>query len=171
MTVRRCCISGKTARPVDAQASEDRTGIGSWAPELDEEGRPDPWRSTWYSLEITRAEWPWVFERGEKPARIMSTIDALAVLMGLKLFHKDDVRSAPARIQMTPSFTDNRGDGSALNKLMLNKYPSSVIVMELACYFKRMSIKAVVGWAPRTANYEAEHTQVRHRQAHRVQGV
>ena len=34
-----------TAPRVDAQASEDRTGMGGWAPELDEEGRPDPWRS------------------------------------------------------------------------------------------------------------------------------
>ena len=31
-----------TAPRVDAQASQDRTGIGGWAPELDEEGRPDP---------------------------------------------------------------------------------------------------------------------------------
>ena len=28
--------------------------------------------------------------------------------------------------------------------------------MELACFLKRMSIKAVVDWAPRTANYEAD---------------
>ena len=43
-----------TAPRVDAQASEDRTGIGSWAPELDEEGCPYPWRSRWYSHEITK---------------------------------------------------------------------------------------------------------------------
>ena len=36
---------------VDAQASEDRIEIGGWAPKLDEEGRPDSWRSRWYSLE------------------------------------------------------------------------------------------------------------------------
>ena len=54
---------------------------------------------------------------------------------------------------MIPSFTDNRGIGSALNKLMTNKYPSSAVVMELACYLKR---KAVVDWAPRSTNYEAD---------------
>ena len=52
---------------------------------------------------------------------------------------------------MIPSFTDNRGNGSALNKLMTNRYPSSAVVMELPCYLKRMSVKAVVEWAPRTA--------------------
>ena len=57
---------------------------------------------------------------------------------------------------MIPSFTDNRGNGSALNKLMTNGYPSSAVVMELACYLKRMSVKAVVEWAPRTANHEAD---------------
>ena len=145
-----------TAPRVDAQASEDRTGIGGWAPELDEEGCPYPWRSRWHSHEITKTEWPWIFERSDKPARVISTIEALAVLMGLKLFHGDEAQGAPARIQMIPSFTDNRGNGSALNKLMMNKYPSSAVVMELACYLKRMGIKAVVDWAPRTANYEAD---------------
>ena len=35
---------------------------------------------------------PWVFERGEKPALVISAIEALAVLMGFKLFHGDDAR-------------------------------------------------------------------------------
>ena len=39
---------------------------------------------------------------------------------------------------------------------MSKKYPSCAIVMELACYLKRMSIKAVVDWAPPMANCEAD---------------
>ena len=111
-----------TAPRVDAQASQDRTGIGGWTPELDEEGRPDPWRSRWYSHEITVAEWLWIFERSDKPTRVISTLEALAVLMGLKLFYGDEAQVAPALMQMIPSFTDNRGNGSALKKLMTNKY-------------------------------------------------
>ena len=57
-------------------------------------------------------------------------------------------------IQMIPSSTNNRGNGSALNKLMSNKYPSSATVTELDCHLQRMSIKAVVDWAPRVANCE-----------------
>ena len=75
-------------------------------------------------------------------------MEALAVLMGLKLFYGDEAQGSHTRKQMIPSFTDNRGNGSALNKLMTRKYPSSAVVMELACYLKRMSIKAVVDWAP-----------------------
>ena len=47
------------------------------------------------------------------------------------------MRSALARNQMIPSFTDSSGNRSALNKLMSNKYASSAMVMELACYLKR----------------------------------
>ena len=106
-----------------------------------------------YSHEITKTEWPWVFERSDKPARVISTIEALA---GIKAVLRGRAQGSHTRIQVVPSFTDNRGNGSALNKLMTSKYPSSAVVMELACDLKRMSIKAVVDWAPRTANYEAD---------------
>ena len=45
--------------------------------------------------------------------------------------------------------------------------------MELVCYLKRMVIKAVVDWAPRSANYEADeqHQQIRSCQEDRLQGV
>ena len=57
---------------------------------------------------------------------------------------------------MVPTWTDNRGNGWALNKLMWTKFPSSAVVMELSCYLKRMAAKASVEWAPRSANYEAD---------------
>ena len=57
---------------------------------------------------------------------------------------------------MVPTWTDKRGNGSALHKLMSTKFLSSALVLELSCYLKRMSAKASVEWAPRTANYEAD---------------
>ena len=57
---------------------------------------------------------------------------------------------------MVRTWTDNRGNWSALNKLMSTKFPSSVFVVELTCYLKRMAAKASVEWAPRLANYEAD---------------
>ena len=78
------------------------------------------------------------------------------MLVGKKLFYGVEAQDAHARIQMIPYFTDNRGNGSALNKLMTNKYPSSAVIMELACYLKRVGIMAVVDWALRSTNREAD---------------
>ena len=87
----------ETAPRVDAQASKGRTRIGGQAPVQDEEGRPDPWRSKWYSHEITKEEWPWTFEHSDKPPRVISTIEALA--MGLKLSYGGEAGRAHTRIR------------------------------------------------------------------------
>ena len=60
------------------------------------------------------------------------------------------------RVRIAPTLTDNRGNGAALNKLMTTKFPASALLMELACYMKKMSIRAVVEWAPREGNKEAD---------------
>ena len=35
---------------------------------------------------------------------------------------------------MAPTWTDNRGNGSLLNKLMTTKFPACALLMELACF-------------------------------------
>ena len=50
---------------VDAQPSEDRTGIGGWIPQVDEHGQLDTCRSRWLSHETTRDAWSWIFEKRE----------------------------------------------------------------------------------------------------------
>ena len=37
-------------------------------------------------LEVTPEDFPWVFVRGRKPSQIISTLEALAVLLSLRLF-------------------------------------------------------------------------------------
>ena len=65
--------SWETAPSVDAQASKDRTGIGGWAPVMNSEGSLDPWLSPWFSYELARTDWPWIFERGDKPSLFFDT--------------------------------------------------------------------------------------------------
>ena len=68
------------------------------------------------------------------PARIISTIEALAVLLGFETAQRWQwVGPEQADVEQVP-----------------------IKRMELACYLERMSIKAVVDWAPRTANYEVD---------------
>ena len=52
--------------------------------------------------------------------------------------------------------TDNRGGGSALNKLMTSSYPASAVLMEMSALLKHRGLQASVQWAPRAANREAD---------------
>ena len=77
-------LSSDVSPRVDAQASDERTGIGGWYPVLDKRGVPDTWASPWFSMLVEREHLPWVFEKGDKPALVISTLEALAVLVSLK---------------------------------------------------------------------------------------
>ena len=43
-----------------------------------------------------------------------------------------------------------------LNKLMTTKFPAFAVLMELAAYMKKMRLRTVVEWSPRTGNKEAD---------------
>ena len=70
---------------VDAQASTHRTGIGGCFSVTDNERNLDPWMSSWFSLEIKKDDFSWIFEKGDCPSLAISTLDALAILVSLKM--------------------------------------------------------------------------------------
>ena len=67
----------------------------------------DRWRSPCFSLEITRE----AYERGNKLALLISTREALAVSVSLKLYCGDDPGPNTTSVTLAPTFTDNRGNG------------------------------------------------------------
>ena len=138
--------SSEEAPRVDAQASGVRTGIGGWFPRRGDGGNIEPKLSPWFSLEITQEEWPWVFAKSQKASLIISTLEALAVLVALKLRYGEEPGRSKERVRIAPTLTDNRGNGAALNKLMTTKFPASALLM----------VRAVVEWAPREGNKEAD---------------
>ena len=52
-----------------------------------------------------------MFEKGNKPSLVISTLEALAILIALKLRFGDEPDSDDARVLIAPSVTDNRGNG------------------------------------------------------------
>ena len=102
----------------------------------------EPKLSPWFSLEITHAEWPWVFAKSQKASLIISTLEALAVLVALKLRYGEEPGRSKERVRIAPTLTDNRGNGAALNKLMTTKFPASALLMEHTCHMKKMSISS-----------------------------
>ena len=97
-----------------------------------------------------------VFEREEKPSLLISSLASLAVLSALKLFFPGVKAHSRKKISIIPTWTDNRGNGSALNKLMSTRFPSSALLMEVATHMKHQGIKADVQWSPREANRQAD---------------
>ena len=162
MSENRHCDCAETRRAtlwaprVDAQASSDRTGIGGWEPWTDERGVIDKSKSRWFSLEITKEKWPWVYYKGDRPALVISTLEALAVLVSLKAFHGNVPRKGSHQVQVLPTLTDNRGNRAALNKLMTTRYPANAFLMEKAAYFKHMRLRALVEWTSMAGNREAD---------------
>ena len=95
------------------------------------------WESPWLSVEVTKAKFSWVHEKDDRPARIISSLEALAVVIALKLRYSQDRDGCLTKLSMVPTVTDNRGDGAALNKLMLTRFPSSAFLMDMAAYMQR----------------------------------
>ena len=50
----------------------------------------------------------------------------------------------------------NRGHGSAVNKMMTTRYPASAVVMEMSVFMKLHGLKTFVEWTPREGNREAD---------------
>ena len=115
---------------VDAQASDVRMGIGGRFPRCDEGGTINVKESPWFSLEVFEEDWPWVFAKSQKASRVISTLEALAVLVALKLQCGETPGGSRTRVRIAPTLTDNRGNGAALNKLMTTKFPASALLVE-----------------------------------------
>ena len=120
------------------------------------DGRAGPSISTWFSLEVLEEDWPWIFKKGNTPSLAISTLEALAVLMALKLFHGNQSAQHRTRILVCPTWTDNRGNGAALNRQMTTKFLASAVIMELAAFMKKELFKAQVARSPRSGNTEAD---------------
>ena len=91
-----------------------------------------------------------------RPSLIISTLEALALLVALKIKFAQEPDPNEMRVLVVPSITYNRGNGAVLNKLMSTRFPSSAVLMELASFMNHRGMRAIVEWAPRECNREAD---------------
>ena len=117
---------------VDAQASSTRTGIGGWLPVTDDNGASRTRLSPWFSVEIDREHFLWVYEKNDSPLLMIATLEALAILFALMAFGGETSQENRTTVQILPTWTDNRGNGALLNKLVSTKIPICAVLMELA---------------------------------------
>ena len=78
------------------------------------------------------------------------------MLLAHKCFFHCQNSEHDTKVQILPTWTDSRSNGSVLNKLMTTRYPASAVLMEMSVSMKRHRLKANVEWAPREANKEAD---------------
>ena len=84
----QCSHTCSGGERVDTQASDKRTGVGGWLPAERQDGRPDPPHSYWFSEEIKQEDFRWVFRREGKAARVIATLEALAMLLAVRAFFR-----------------------------------------------------------------------------------
>ena len=97
-----------------------------------------------------------MYEKNDSPSLMIATLEALAVLFALMAFYGETPQANRTTVQILPTWTDNRGNGALLNKLMSTKTPICAVLVELALRMKEMGPKITVNWTPRTANREAD---------------
>ena len=88
-----------------SQAHNEREGP-CWGTDV----RVDGWRVTcpWFSHELTQAQWPWIFDKRDKPAPTIPTLEAVAVSLLLKLFFGDILEVGRTMVQVFPTWTKAR---------------------------------------------------------------
>ena len=92
---------------MDAQASDERTGVGGWLPTEGPDGRPDPSRSQVFSEEISPEDFPWVFKKEGKASRIIATLEALAILLAVRSFFPLTDPAPRTRLVVVPEETEH----------------------------------------------------------------
>ena len=86
-------------------------------------GRPDPFRSRWFSEEITPEDFRWMFQEGWEGIKSYRHARGVSDAPGGPCFLSHGARGAQrTQLAVIPSCTDNKGNGALLNKLMSGKY-------------------------------------------------
>lgn len=142
--------SGEIFR-VDAAADHDGIAIGGW----EVYGGVGTKEARWFSLRITRQNFPWLYAKGE-PFRTIAASELLAVTIAVMVFRPGAKwAGAEGRLSIT-GFTDNASNAFLIDKFLSTKFPSSLVLMELAYQLYKMGASLQLHWIPREQNEDAD---------------
>ena len=108
----------------DAKAEDGRAWVGGFLEIVP--GCQGPW----FSLEVDSSWAPWAFSKSS-PNKVIAALELLATLIAVKLWIRDSDDRQSSRVAMR-GFTDNQSNEALVKKAMTTKYPSSLILLELA---------------------------------------
>ena len=161
ITQRRHCECGlqrqswEQAWRVDAHADENGVGVGGWWPQVNEQGAVTKWGSPWFAVKVTPGNAPWAFQRDGRAYRVMATLEALGLLLALLAFGPEEKLSNTRLTVQVLAFTDKKGNGYVINKLMTTRFPLCTVVMKLAAQAEQRGVRMEAEWTPRDRNQEA----------------
>ena len=135
----------------DAKAEGKLVVLGGW----ECRGRTPTSHARWFSLEVTEEQAPWFFPKGE-PYRAIAALELLATVVCTVLFKRPEHAGRHDVMHLIRGATDNQGNRYVVAKLMSNRYPLSVVAMELASQLESSMQWLDLVWTPREDNHEAD---------------
>ena len=159
---RRRCECGRTltnwkvAWRVDAHADVNGVGVGGWWPQANEKGQVETMISPCFAIKVTPEKAPWAFQREGKAYRVIAFLEALSLLLALLAFGPAQERSGTKTVMQVCAFTDNRGNGYVINKLMTTRFPLCATAMKLAAQAEHRGVRMEAQWTPSDRNQEAD---------------
>ena len=109
------------------------------------DGTPDTWKFLWYSCEVAKEKWPWIFDKGDKPSLVVFTLEALAVLRALKLFYRVTPTTERTRVRVG---ADNREMQAHDDQVSVQRQTKAIVREEQTAKPTPLSIGCVIHPAP-----------------------
>ena len=111
-------------------------------------------RRLWFSLEGEKCWAPWAFAKGD-PGKVIAALELLATLVGVQLWVPDGGTKKTCRVAIRGK-TDNQSNEALLKKTMTTKFPSTLILMELAEELSAKNCELQLQWVRRDLNQLAD---------------
>ena len=97
---------------------------------------------------------PWAFAKGD-PGKVIAALELLATLVGVKLWVPEGNAKKTSRVAIR-GYTDNQSNEALLRKAMTTKFPSTLILMELAEELSAKNCELQLQWIRRDVNQLAD---------------